>query len=158
MTNWLGILYNSFWLGCAACGFGLLFQVAKKNLAVVWIGGAVAGLVKYTILNMSDTSPLIASSFCSAMVVGLICLLFGIWRKEPAMIFAIPSVIPLIPGVYAYHTMLGLIKLAGKLSDNYSSIVSQTIHDGATTLFITISIAIGVGIPLRVSIRIQRLG
>ena len=53
-----------------------------------------------------------------------------------------------LPGVFAYRTMLGFIKLADKIEDDYTGILSETVHSGVTTLFIIMAIAIGVAIPI----------
>ena len=64
------------------------------------------------------------------------------------MVFAIPAVIPLIPGVFAYRTMLGLMKLTGAIGPDYNIIISETVNNGAKTLFIIMSLAIGVAVPM----------
>jgi len=64
------------------------------------------------------------------------------------MIFAIPSVIPLIPGVFAYRTMLGLMKLTGAIGPDYTQILSETVNNGSKTLFVIMSLAMGVAVPM----------
>jgi len=150
MTDWINILLKAFWCGWAAVGFGILFNVPSKTLVAIWIGGAIAGLIKFSFLFLSANSPVIQSSFFAALAVGIFSVPVAHWRHEPPMIFAIPSVIPLIPGVFAYRTMIGLIKLTGKVGDDYSLTLSQTVNNGVTTLFIIMAIAIGVSIPLHV--------
>jgi len=71
-------------------------------------------------------------------------------RREPPLIFAIPSVIPLVPGVFVYKTMIGFVKLSGTVGDDYSLVLSQTVHNGIMTLFIVMAIAIGVAIPMNI--------
>jgi uncharacterized membrane protein YjjB (DUF3815 family) len=66
----------------------------------------------------------------------------------PPNIFSIPSVIPLVPGVYAYRTMLGLIRLAGEVSPGYASTLSDTVHSAVITFFVIIAIALGVAVPM----------
>jgi uncharacterized membrane protein YjjB (DUF3815 family) len=66
------------------------------------------------------------------------------------MIFVIPSVITLVPGVFAYRTMLGLMKLTENVGTDYALTLSKTVHNGVTTLFIIMSIAIGVAIPMHI--------
>jgi len=150
MNEWIEILFKAFWCGWAAAGFGVLFNVPSENLFAIWIGGAIAALAKFTILFLSARSPVIQSSFFAALAVGIFSIPIAAWRREPPMVFAIPSVIPLVPGVFAYHTMLGLIKLTGNVGNDYSLVLSKTVHDGVTTLFIIMSIAIGVAIPMHV--------
>ena len=66
------------------------------------------------------------------------------------MIFSIPSVITLVPGVFAYRTMLGLMKLTENVGTDYTLTLLKTVHNGVTTLFIIMSIAIGVAIPMNI--------
>jgi len=150
MTDWLNIIFKAFWCGWAALGFGILFNVPLKTLFAIWIGGTIAGLIKFTVLFLSARNPVIQSSFFAALAVGIFSMPVAHLRHEPPMIFAIPSVIPLIPGVFAYHTMLGLIKLTGKIGTDYSLTLSETVHNGVTTLFIIMAIALGVAIPIHV--------
>jgi hypothetical protein len=53
--------------------------------------------------------------------------------------------------------MFGLVKLAGNIGADYAGILSETVHNGVTTLFIIMSIAIGVAIPAHV-IRTSGIG
>ena len=54
--------------------------------------------------------------------------------KYPAISFVIPGIIPLVPGLSLYNTMLFLVQ------NNYDSAIST----GATTLFVSGAIALGV--------------
>jgi uncharacterized membrane protein YjjB (DUF3815 family) len=150
MTYWLPILFKAFWCGWAALGFGILFNVPPKTLFAIWIGGAIAGVTKFSILLWSAESAVIQSSFFAALAAAVFSVPIAHWRREPPMIFAIPSVIPLIPGVFAYHTMLGVMKLTNNVTEDYARTLSDTVHDGVNTLFIIMSIAIGVAIPMHV--------
>src|SRR5215831_5577351 len=129
MTDWLYILFKAFWCGCATVGFGILFNVPPKTLFAIWIGGAIAGLIKFALLFLFANSPVIQSTFFAAVAVGAFSVPIAHWRREPPMIFAIPSVIPLVPGVFAYHTMLGVIKLSNDIGEDYSMSLSETVHD-----------------------------
>ena len=150
MMEWITILFKAFWCGWAALGFGILFNVPPKTLFAIWIGGAIAGSIKFSVLFLFAGLPVIQSAFFAALAVGIYSIPIAHWRREPPMIFAIPSVIPLIPGVFAYYTMLGLIKLTGNIGTDYANTLSRTVHNGATTLFIIMAIAIGVAVPMHV--------
>jgi len=146
--EWILILSKAFWSGWAALGFGILFNVPPRTLFALWIGGAIGVMIKFSLLQMSVS--VVLASFIGASVVGILSIPIAHARHVPPMIFAIPSVIPLIPGVFAYRTMLGLIKLTGTIGTDYNTILSDTINNGAKTLFIIMSLAIGVAIPMHV--------
>lgn len=149
MTDWINIFFKAFWCGWAALGFGILFNVPVKTLFAIWIGGVVAGFIKFTVLLAAPSSVILAP-FLSALSVAVFSIPIAHIRREPPMIFVIPSVITLVPGVFAYRTMLGLIKLTENVGTDYTLTLSNTIHNGVTTLFIIMSIAIGVAIPMNI--------
>ena len=153
MTDWIQILLKAFWCGCAATGFGVLFSVPPKNLAAVWAAGAIAGVVKFSVLFFSSREAIVQSTFLAAIAVSIFSLPVAHRRHEPPKIFAIPAVIPLVPGVFAYRTMLGVIKLSNDIGDDYGRVLSETVHNAVTTLFIIMALAIGVSIPIQVSNR-----
>jgi len=146
--DWIIIFSKAFWCGWAALGFGILFNVPPRTLFALWIGGAIGCFLKFTLLQMSVG--VVFASFVGASAVGILSIPIAHFRHVPPMIFAIPSVIPLIPGVFAYRTMLGLIKLTGAIGTDYNSILSETVNNGAKTLFIIMSLAMGVAIPMHV--------
>jgi uncharacterized membrane protein YjjB (DUF3815 family) len=135
------------WCGCAAVGFAILFNTPHRILLFVGLGGFVAGLVKFMLIDTTG-SGIVFSTAVAAASVGFTSMLFAQRWKMPALVIAIPSVIPLIPGVFAYRTMLGLMKLSATVGADYLSILSETIHNGVLTLFIVMVIAIGAVIPI----------
>ena len=142
------VLSKAFWCGWGALGFGILFNVPPRTLFALWIGGAIGGFLKFTLLQL--TVGVVFASFVGATAVGMLSIPIAHFRHVPPMIFAIPAVIPMIPGVFAYRTMLGLIKLTGAIGPDYTNILSDTVNSGVKTLFIIMSLALGVSVPMHV--------
>jgi uncharacterized membrane protein YjjB (DUF3815 family) len=155
MAEWTNILFKAFWCGWAAVGFAILFNVPVKNLFAVWIGGAIVGLVKFTVLLFAPSS-IVLASFLAALTVGTFSVIISHMRHEPQILFSIPSIIPLVPGMFAYRTMLGLIKLGGNSGTDLSRALSDTARNGALTLFIVMAFVIGVIIPNQVGKEIAK--
>ena len=144
--DWMLILTKSFWCGWGALGFGILFNVPPRTLFAIWIGGAIGGLLKFSMLQL--TFGVVLASFGGALAVGFSSIPIAHIRHVPPMIFAIPSVIPLIPGVFAYRTMLGMMKLTGAIGPDYDRIIAETVNNGSKTLFVIMSLAMGVAVPM----------
>ena len=144
--DWITILGRAFWCGWGAVGFGILFNVPLRTLFAIWLGGAIGGFLKFTLLQL--TAGVVFASFTGALAIGISSIPIAHFRHAPPMIFAIPSVIPLVPGIFAYRTMLGLIKLTGNIGPDYNFILSETVNNGAKTLFIIMSLAMGVAVPM----------
>ena len=144
--DWILIMEKAFWCGWGALGFGILFNVPPRTLFALYIGGAIGGLLKFSLMQAGVS--VVLASFVGASVVGVLSIPTAHFRHVPPMIFAIPSVIPMIPGITAYRTMLGLIKLSGAVGANYTQIMNDTVNNGVKTLFIIMSLAMGVAFPM----------
>ena len=144
------LLEKGMWFGTAAVGFAVLFNVPRRAIAPVFILGLLGGLSK-TVLLQFETN-VIVSTLAGATVIGFLSIPFAHKRHAPPPIFAIPAVIPMVPGIFAYRMMLGLINLAGTINPaNYTQILSETINNGLKVMLILMSLAGGVGIPMLIT-------
>lgn len=145
MTGWLDILFNAFWCGCAGLGFAVLFNSPKRSLAAIYFSGFIAGLVKFTILHPDTGGGIIIASLIAASVIGFINIPLSHRVHVPPIILSIPAVIPLVPGSFAYRTMLGLIRF---INHTESEVLTSTVHYGIMTLFVIMALSIGVTLPM----------
>jgi uncharacterized membrane protein YjjB (DUF3815 family) len=148
MDQLVPVLLKSVWCGLAALGFSILFNTPRRTLVAIWSGGFMAGMVKYGTAAIFPGVSIIMSSFLAALAVGFISIPMAHWRHVPPVIFAIPSVIPLVPGIFAYRTMLGLMRLTRTDNKNFTEVIEATVHNGVTTLFIVMVLALGVVLPM----------
>ena len=94
----------------------------------------------------------ILASLAGSSLIGILSISAAHNKHAPPLIFSIPAVIPLVPGVFAYRMMLGFIKLAGDPSSQaYSSILFETVNNGIKVVFILMTLAVGVSIPMLVT-------
>jgi uncharacterized membrane protein YjjB (DUF3815 family) len=149
MLEFLDILFKAFWVGCAAVGFGILFNLPGKYLSTVWIGGAIVGFIKFGVLFYVSDSVILAT-FLAAIALGIYSAIIANKRHRPSMIFAIPPIISLVPGVLSYRTMYGLIKLTSKANADFSRVMAETVRNGILTLLIIVAFTIGVIIPAEI--------
>ena len=148
--EWLPLLEKCIWFGLAATGFAVLFNVPSKNLPTIYLMGAAGGLTK--VLTMHSGSNIVFGSLFGATVVGFLSIYFAHKRHTPPPVLAIPSVIPMIPGILAYRMIIGLIELAAEINpETYNQILSQTVNNGLKVMFILMSLAGGVAIPMLIT-------
>lgn len=141
------ILIKSFWSGIAAIGFAILFNVPRRTLLAIWSLGALGGLIKFSVMHFDNG--IVFASFLGATVIGIASIQMAHMRNSPPLVFYIPSVIPMVPGFFAYKMMLGLIALTTiENTDIYLQTLIETVNNGAKTLFILISLGTGVAIPM----------
>ena len=138
------------WAGIAAIGFAILFNVPRRTIYSIWGLGAIGGLIKFTAMYFEFG--IVFASFLGATVIGIISIKMAHLRNSPPLVFSIPSVIPMVPGFFAYKMMLGLIALTSiENTDAYTQTLIETVNNGAKTMFILISLGTGVAIPMLLS-------
>lgn len=141
------ILIKSFWSGVAAIGFAILFNVPRRTLLAIGSLGIVGGLIKFTAMYFE--LHIVFASFLGATAIGIVSIQMAYMRNSPPLVFFIPSVIPMVPGFFAYKMMLGLIALTTiENSDVYLQTLIETVNNGAKMMFILISLGTGVAIPM----------
>ena len=76
-------------------------------------------------------------------------MLFAKLIHCPAEIFSFPSLLPMVPGMYAYKTILSLIQFmngADRTAEN--GLITDIFHNGLTTVFVMSALVIGASLPL----------
>ena len=144
----LDVLLKGFWCALAAVGFGVLFNAPKKSLWMILVVGFLGGTTKFALMLPVLGARIVFATFLAGLVIGFSGVYLGNWRKLIPMMITSPSVIPLVPGVFFYRSILGLISLAQVPSEDYTQLVNQTIYNGTMTVFVLLAITLGVVIPL----------
>ena len=148
--EWFSFFEKGIWFGFAALGFAILFNVPPRTLLIIWLLAAVGGLTKLLMLHFDIG--VVMASFGGASVIGILSIPAAHNKHAPPLVFAIPAVIPMVPGVFAYKMILGLIKLAGDPNTSlYPQILSETVNNALKVLFILMSLAVGVAIPMLIT-------
>jgi uncharacterized membrane protein YjjB (DUF3815 family) len=149
--EFLMILEKGIWFGFAALGFAILFNVPQRTLKIIWLIAAAGGLTKLVLIQFNIG--IVIATFAGATLIGILSVYAAHNKHAPPLVFSIPSVIPMIPGAFAYRMMLGLIQLSGTAvsSNTYYQTLAETMSNGLKTMFILMALAVGVAIPMLIS-------
>jgi uncharacterized membrane protein YjjB (DUF3815 family) len=82
--------------------------------------------------------------------VGISAMYFAHKTHTPPIIFMIPAVINMIPGLLSYEFMMGMIDwISGEKGSKPSvEVVIQTFSYGISTFFILFALAFGIAFPI----------
>ena len=130
--NWdlvLSVLLDGIFAAIAAIGFAVISNPPRKAILISALLAAVGHAFRFYLLNHTGLG-LIPSTLCASFTIGLFSIYFARLIHCPAEVFSFPSLLPMIPGMYAYKTILALIR------------------NGLTTAFVLVVLAIGVSLPL----------
>jgi uncharacterized membrane protein YjjB (DUF3815 family) len=148
LTIILNLLEVAVWSGIAALGFGILFNIPKSAIFTVFTLGFLAGFMKFGLIHFNIH--IVLATFIAVFVVGIICMPIAHKIHQPPVVFCIPPVIPMIPGYFAYETVLSVMNFIF-MEDNSTKkteLIEAIFTNGFTMFFILISISIGISLPM----------
>ena len=141
-----GNIFAAVAAAIAACGFAILFNAPKRALLGCAIGGIIAVLIRNNLLLHVDMG-LPLASFTAALCVGA-ATMYGVHVLHvPPPVLAVPSVIPMIPGVVMYDAMMGLIQLSTTTDYQQTELLVYTAQSGVTACLTILAISLGITIP-----------
>ena len=148
MSTLLDLVEVSAWAGIAAVGFAILFNIPKKAILTIFLLGFGAGFLKFLLMKFGMN--IILSSFIAALFVGIISMPTAHKIHQPPVVFSIPPIIPMIPGYFAYETILSVMEFTfmDVETSQKLELISKVFSNGFTMFFILIAISLGVIFPM----------
>lgn len=144
----ISILLDGLFAAVAAIGFAVISNPPRRAILGCAILAAVGHGLRYFLINHLGLDISTASLF-AAFSIGLLSLLFAGWVHCPAEVFAFPSLLPMIPGMYAYKTILALMKFLNSPDGGQTTdLLAEIFRNGLTTVFILFALVIGVALPI----------
>jgi len=142
------ILVDGVLAAIAAIGFAVISNPSRKAVAVSALLAAIGHGLRFALIHSAKLEISVAT-FIAASCIGLLSMLFARIIRCPAEVFSFPSLLPMIPGLFAYRTILGLIKFM-RTTDviKAQGFMMDFFHNGLTALFILFALVIGVSLPV----------
>lgn len=128
MPLYMHFIYSFF----ATVGFAVFLNAPKSTLLPGGLAGGIGWAVFYYLVMLTEND--ILSNFVAALLVSYISEILARKLKQPAIIFIIPGIIPLVPGLGMYNTMLYLVQ------NDYNNAIAK----GADVLFVGGAISLGI--------------
>ena len=126
----------------AAAGFSTMFDVPPKILWVVGVGGVICVCTRTLAMDFLGVGQPIGT-LLGAMTVSIISLKAIHWFHVPSHVIMIPSLIPLVPGIFLTRLLFNIIDI-----DSLSGAgLLVTIQSGVNATLTIMAIAVGAAIP-----------
>ena len=162
MTFLLLVLEDAFYAALAGIGFASISNPPSNAYKYCAIISAAGHAVRYIFMNNSYHGfGLVFSSFIAALVIGFLSVAMAYKAKCPPETFSVPSLLPMIPGMYAYRTVEGMVMCLftedEKLFNHYLYLCTS---NGLTCSFDILGMVLGVIAPIfflnKISFRVTR--
>lgn len=132
----------------SAMGFSMIFNIPRRLLWVVAIGGIIAVCTR-NFVNLGPSNHnvgldmgLAIGSLAGSALVSLIAVKAVHWVHAPNHVLSIPSVIPMVPGVLMYRALVAMIEMNGVVGE-----LTNAVKFGMGSAITIMCISIGVAIP-----------
>jgi uncharacterized membrane protein YjjB (DUF3815 family) len=142
--NVLGLFLTDAWFAwIPAVGFAMVFNVPRRMLIFCAVGGAITHSSRFLLMHFG--MPIEWATFVVSTNMGFLGLYWSRKHLIPRPVFTVASVIPMIPGSYAFMAMVGLVEIN---TSGYSLELMQIVmENGLRTLFILTALSFGLAIP-----------
>ena len=103
-------IINAVFAAVPAVGFGMVFNVPPTALRFCALGGAIGYTSRGLLMTFGGISIELAT-FIASLLVGIMALLLSKKYLIPQPVYAVASIIPIIPGTSAFTTMIALVDM-----------------------------------------------
>lgn len=142
------ILFDGFFAAIAAIGFSVISNPPRKAVLISALMAAIGHGLRFYLLK-SGSLDLATASFIAAFAIGLMSIFFARLIHCPAEVFSFPSLLPMIPGMFAYKTILAMMKFLQSRDEMMAmSNLLDIFKNGITTVLVLFALVIGAAIPL----------
>ncbi len=137
---------DALWSGLAAMSFAMAFNVPRRALLACALGGAAGHVLRTFLLGSGWSIEL--STFVGAAVIGILAQGFARFWQAPALVFTVPGVIPMVPGSFAFRTMINILEITAGTNPLNSPLLIAANVNFIKTGFILLAIAVGIAGPM----------
>lgn len=145
----LDFFKDAVFAAIAAIGFASISNPPRKAFLYCAILAAVGHSLRFLLINTDIAMNIIPASTVAAFAIGMIAVKMASHAKFPAETCIFPSLLPMIPGIYAYRAvaalMMCLLNKEEAVFDHYYYLLT---FNGLTCVFIVLGMAIGGSIPI----------
>lgn len=133
----------------AGIGFAMISNPPRKALLICGLLACVGHGIRYFLMHNSGIMlDLVTASTIAGFTIGLLTVPFAMRIHCPAECFAFPSLLPMVPGMFAYKTIRDLINIV-RLPDSYTvEYVTRFFHNGSLTVLVMFGMVVGCIIPI----------
>ena len=134
----------------AAIGFSSISHTPARTFIICGLAAAVGHALRYVMMSpcLGNINIILAST-AAAFAIGLLAVLLAPVVRVPAEACLFPSLLPMIPGIYAYKAFGGLAMcLLHKNETDFMHYFYLFADNGLTCVFIILAMVVGATMPI----------
>lgn len=142
------LLLDGAFAAMAAVGFGSVSNPPLSALGAAALAGAAGHALRFYLINALHVH-ITPASFLGALVVAVVAFLAAKRLHCTVEAICFPALLPMIPGIPAYKTMLMLVKFMRCTDPEQAQLYLLAVfQNGFTALFVLSALVAGMLIPM----------
>jgi uncharacterized membrane protein YjjP (DUF1212 family) len=142
----LPIPEDALFSALAALGYLFLFNVPARIAWACVVCGVASHTARTLCLHLGVD--IVSGTLIGALAVGFLAQGFARHFRAPAVAFAFPGVVAMIPGAFAFRAVIGCLQIVHAGAAAATALVTETLALAATCLLMVAAIAVGIVAPL----------
>lgn len=147
---WFEILQDGFLAAVAAMGFGAVSVPPRRAFAPIMILAAVGHAFRFVLMNYLGVD-IAGASLLASVLIGLLSYCFGRWWVHcPMTVMYIPALLPMVPGMYAYRSVLSFVQFIVHHKDEVlgPKLMMECLTNSAITVMVVFVLGVGSILPV----------
>ena len=146
----LQFLQDALFAAIAAIGFASISNPPRQAYLICAIIAAVGHSARYLLINLDFLHlHIVLATAIASLIIGVLAVLLSPRTRVHAETYLYPSLLPMIPGIYAYRAFGGLAMCLYQGSEqNFNHYFYLFTSNGLTCFFILLGMAIGATVPM----------
>ncbi len=138
-----------FFAAVAAVGFSAISKPPARSYPFTAMIAAIGHGVRYILMLPEIGVHIVPATALASFLIGLLAVLVCTRSKVPPETYLYPSLLPMIPGIYAYKTFAALAMcLFGNTEIGFEHDFYLFTSNGIMTFFILLGMVAGATVPL----------
>lgn len=144
----LDLLQDAFFAALAAIGFSAISNPPRKALLYCALIAAVGHSLRYFMIHTLDWN-IIPSTTIASAAIGVLAVIFSSRPRIPAETYLYPSLLPMIPGIYAYKAFGALVMCLYRQGEtDFQHYFYLFADNGLMCFFILLGMVVGATLPM----------
>ncbi len=144
----IDILLDGAFAALAGIGFMSISNPPRMAYPAVAVLAAVGHSIRFVLMNIGGMSISLACLF-AALSIGFLSIPAARIVRCPAETFSFPSLLPMIPGMYAYRTVQAIVNCLQTTEESeFMHWLYMLAYNGLTAICAIMLMVIGVTLPI----------
>ena len=145
-----GLFQDALFAAIAAIGFACISKPPSRAYRCCALIAAIGHSIRYMLVEAPGLEiHIVPATLVAATAVGVLAVFLSPYVKCPAETCLFPSLLPMIPGIYAYRSVAGLAMcVLHDNADDFDRYYTLFAHNGLTCMCILLVMVVGATIPV----------